>query len=213
MKINEVEKLVGITKKNIRFYEEKGLLHPTHLAENGYRDYSEKDVEELRKIKLLRRLSVPIEEIRLVQEEKISFAECMDRQQSDLRKEQENLERVCAMCAELQEKEQTYGTLTASVYLDRLEQLEMGGARFMNVQEQDQRKQKNSSWIAAIVMILFMAAIMGIMIWGQSVDPMPIGFFVVMLAVPVIIIVGVLLALYMRLKEIEGGEANEAAKY
>ena len=83
----------------------------------------------------------------------------------------------------------------------------------MNVQEQDQRKQKNSSWIAAIVMILFMAAIMGIMIWGQSVDPMPIGFFVVMLAVPVIIIVGVLLALYMRLKEIEGGEANEAAKY
>ncbi|MDE6997414.1 MAG: MerR family DNA-binding transcriptional regulator, partial [Oscillospiraceae bacterium] len=25
MKINEVESLVGITKKNIRFYEEKGL--------------------------------------------------------------------------------------------------------------------------------------------------------------------------------------------
>ena len=26
MKINEVEALVGITKKNIRFYEEQGLL-------------------------------------------------------------------------------------------------------------------------------------------------------------------------------------------
>ena len=28
MKINEVEALVGITKKNIRFYEEQGLLKP-----------------------------------------------------------------------------------------------------------------------------------------------------------------------------------------
>ena len=28
MKINEVERLIGITKKNIRFYEELGLLNP-----------------------------------------------------------------------------------------------------------------------------------------------------------------------------------------
>ena len=28
MRINQVEEVVGITKKNIRFYEEKGLLHP-----------------------------------------------------------------------------------------------------------------------------------------------------------------------------------------
>ncbi|MDY5613391.1 MerR family transcriptional regulator, partial [Dysosmobacter sp.] len=28
MKINEVEALVGITKKNIRFYEGEGLLTP-----------------------------------------------------------------------------------------------------------------------------------------------------------------------------------------
>ena len=39
MKINEVEKLIGITKKNIRFYEEQGLLSPSRNRENGYRDY------------------------------------------------------------------------------------------------------------------------------------------------------------------------------
>ena len=32
MKINEVEALVGITKKNIRFYEEQGLLKPDGTA-------------------------------------------------------------------------------------------------------------------------------------------------------------------------------------
>ena len=33
LKINEVEALVGITKKNIRFYEEKGLLSPSFNVE------------------------------------------------------------------------------------------------------------------------------------------------------------------------------------
>ena len=44
MKINEVEALVGITKKNIRFYEEKGLLCPVRNSENGYRDYGQAEV-------------------------------------------------------------------------------------------------------------------------------------------------------------------------
>ena len=52
MKINEVEQQAGITKRNIRFYEQQGLLSPKRNGENGYRDYSEEDVAELKKIKL-----------------------------------------------------------------------------------------------------------------------------------------------------------------
>ena len=44
MKINEVEQLVGVTKRNIRFYEKEGLLSPGR-TDNGYRDYGEEDVE------------------------------------------------------------------------------------------------------------------------------------------------------------------------
>ena len=62
MKIYQVEELVGITKKNIRFYEDEGLLCPERDPQNGYRDYTIKDVRQLEKIKLLRKLSVPIEE-------------------------------------------------------------------------------------------------------------------------------------------------------
>ena len=39
LKINEVEALVGITRKNIRFYEAEGLLSPRRNSQNGYRDY------------------------------------------------------------------------------------------------------------------------------------------------------------------------------
>ena len=65
MKIQQVEELVGISKKNIRFYEEQGLLRPGR-AENGYREYRQADVLRLKEIKLLRKLAVPIEDIRAV---------------------------------------------------------------------------------------------------------------------------------------------------
>ena len=45
MKINEVEAAVGVTKKNIRFYEEEGLISPSREPGNGYRSYSQADVE------------------------------------------------------------------------------------------------------------------------------------------------------------------------
>ena len=44
MKIKQVEELVGITRKNIRFYEEQGLLN-VERAENGYREYHTADIE------------------------------------------------------------------------------------------------------------------------------------------------------------------------
>lgn len=63
MKIKQVEELVGITRKNIRFYEEQGLLQVAR-ADNGYREYHMQDVRRLQQIRLLRKLSVPLEDIR-----------------------------------------------------------------------------------------------------------------------------------------------------
>ena len=44
MKINDVEQILGITKANIRFYEKEGLLTPGR-TENGYRDYTQRDID------------------------------------------------------------------------------------------------------------------------------------------------------------------------
>ena len=38
MQIKQVETLVGMTQKNIRFYEKEGLLAPRREAGNGYRN-------------------------------------------------------------------------------------------------------------------------------------------------------------------------------
>ena len=80
MKINEVEAAVGVTKKNIRFYEEEGLISHSREPGNGYRSYSQADVERLRRIKLLRKLDVPLAEIREMLEGQRTLAEGMSPQ-------------------------------------------------------------------------------------------------------------------------------------
>lgn len=54
MLIREVEERCGISKKNIRFYEQQGLLQPKRNASN-YREYEEADLIVLKKIILLRK--------------------------------------------------------------------------------------------------------------------------------------------------------------
>ena len=61
---NEVQEKTNLSRKAIEYYEEKGLVHPKKL-ENGYRDYSDGDVEVLKKISLLRNLGLSISEIAL----------------------------------------------------------------------------------------------------------------------------------------------------
>ena len=51
MKINQAAELAGITSKNIRFYEDQGLITPARDSGNGYRDYSMEDVEQLYRIR------------------------------------------------------------------------------------------------------------------------------------------------------------------
>lgn len=63
MKRSEVEKITGLRRKAILYYEEKKLISPA-LEENNYRNYSEEDLNRLIKISLYRRLGLSISEIK-----------------------------------------------------------------------------------------------------------------------------------------------------
>ena len=62
MTIKDVEMLLDIPRATVRFYEKEGLISPTREG-NGYRDYSDEDVEKLQKIIILRKIGLPVEEI------------------------------------------------------------------------------------------------------------------------------------------------------
>lgn len=63
MRIQEVCKHLNVTRKAVEYYIEQALLRPSVL-ENGYRDFSQEDVEQIRKIMILRKLGLGISEIR-----------------------------------------------------------------------------------------------------------------------------------------------------
>ena len=216
MKINEVEAQVGITKKNIRFYEEQGLLSPRRNSENGYRDYGEAEVAILRQIKLMRKLGVPLEEIRRMQAGG-TVADGMRRHLVTLEREQKSLEQSIQLCQSLKDREERLDALDAAALLEEMERLEQRGTTFQDKQKHDAKPVR---YAGAIVMALLttalMAALIVLMVWGFTTDPVdapPLALLAVMVAIPGVIILGVLLALFQRIKEIQKGEEDDAKSY
>lgn len=62
MLLNEIVKEVEMTKRAIKYYEEKGLL-TVNKDNNGYRNYSKQDVDTLKKISVYRKLGIGIKDI------------------------------------------------------------------------------------------------------------------------------------------------------
>ncbi len=50
MTIKEVENKTGLARSNVRFYGKEKLIEPSRNERNGYREYSEKDVEDIKKL-------------------------------------------------------------------------------------------------------------------------------------------------------------------
>ncbi len=216
MKINEVEAQVGITKKNIRFYEEQGLLSPRRNSENGYRDYGEAEVAALRQIKLMRKLGVPLEEIRRMQAGG-TVADGMRRHLVTLERERKSLEQSIQLCQSLKDREERLNALDAAGLLEEMDRLEQAGATFQDKQKNDL---KPARYAGAIVMALLttvlMTAIIALMVWGFTVDladAPPLALVAVLVAIPGVVILGVLLALFQRIKEIQKGEEDDAKNY
>ena len=216
MKINEVEALVGITKKNIRFYEEKGLLSPSRNSENGYRDYGESEVAVLRRIKLMRKLGVPIEEIRRMQEGTQTVGDGMRRHLITLERERRNLEESMRLCELLKERTEPLNELDAASVLEEMERLEQSGTSFQNKQRQDVRIRYVAPIVVSVVLVVAMAASVGVMLWGFYMDPEeapPLVVVFIAVAMPLLVIAGILLALFQRITEIGKGEIDDARVY
>lgn len=212
MKINEAEQILGMTKKNIRFYEQQGLLKPSRNSSNGYREYSDEDIDALRKIKLLRKLGIPIEEIKKLQAHYLTFEDCLHRHLIALERERKNMENIEAFCHGLLAEDISLESLPADKLLKDIENMEEGGARFMDKQKGDKALRKNAVIAAVIVIaIMLIPMIAAIGVW-ITVD-FPLIFVVLFTVVPLITIISILIALKERFKEIKGGEWNEASKY
>lgn len=119
MTIKEIETLAGMTRANIRFYESEGLLSPARHS-NGYRDYSENDLEVLKRIRLLRTLHISLDEIKSLQTGDRELTDALDEHLKRLESEKTGLEQSEEICKVMRSDGVQFQTLDAQHYLDAM---------------------------------------------------------------------------------------------
>lgn len=63
MKINEAAKTLGVSAETLRYYERIGLIGRVTRRSGGSRDYSDKELEGIRRVTALRKGGVAIEDL------------------------------------------------------------------------------------------------------------------------------------------------------
>lgn len=215
MKIKQVEELVDITRKNIRFYEEQGLLS-VERSENGYREYSMEDVKRLKQIRLLRGLSVPLDDIRQLFSGKYTLEDILERQLTHLERQKESLDKTQLYCRQLLAGTPRLETLDVDGCLEQMDKLKQEGVKFMDESHKDSRKKKQQGALLGAGIMLFLtlapvAAVFGISI--STGEHIPMWILVAFTCISVAVSVAIVAALVGRIKEIKGGEEDEASKY
>lgn len=120
MTIKELEERSGMNRSNIRFYEREGLLSPQR-HDNNYRDYSEEDLRQLLRIRLLRSLEVPLEEIRALQQGEKELDAALQEHLRTLEQKAQTLQNAQQICRDIRRDGAQYDTLDAQHYLDAMQ--------------------------------------------------------------------------------------------
>ena len=85
MNIKAAEERSGVSRQNIRFYEREGLLTPDRNPENDYREYGEAHVDILKRIRVMRMVDMPLDQIKRVLEGTLSPAQAAQAQKIKLK--------------------------------------------------------------------------------------------------------------------------------
>ena len=119
MNIKDMEQHSGMTRANIRFYEQEGLLSPRRQS-NGYRDYSDDDLQQLHRIHLLRTLGLSLEEIRAAQKGELPLDRLLENRAAALDKQAADAQQYAQLCRRIRQDGAQYSTLDGQHYLNAL---------------------------------------------------------------------------------------------
>ena len=125
------------------------------------------------------------------------------------------MEKLFAYAGAMVSREITIDSLDSDLWLDEMENMEKEGIDFVDVSKVDIRMKKKAGALGGgAVMIVLMCLVMGLVIWGMRTDPeMPMPVGILLIGIPAIIVIAIMVSIRNRVKEIDGGEEDEAAKY
>lgn len=145
MNIQEVERKSRLDRANIRFYEKEGLLTPERKA-NGYRDYSEDDLQLLLKIKLLRQLGFSLDAIRSLKEGSTDLEAAVARRLESVGMQRQELGAIERVCVEMKTDGARFHTLDTERYLNAYDNALQGEDLRPAVPETDRVRSATVPW-------------------------------------------------------------------
>lgn len=101
---SEFAKMVGVTKRTLRYYDQIDLLSPTYKNEAAHRYYSVEDIEKMQRIAALKFIGLPISEIREILSRNYSIKESLQLQQQIMQDKVKQIESVMKAISEIEEK-------------------------------------------------------------------------------------------------------------
>ena len=174
-------------------------------------------MERLRRIKLLRKLDVPLAEIRQMLEGECTLADGMTRQLERLNTRRADLNEAVGFCTLLQKEPVSLNELDVEQTLARLAAKEEQGVTFVDIEQVDRKAERiKGALVGAGLFTAIMLLTIGIMAWSFCVDPQdvpPLPLLVVLFGIPAACIIGTLKVLVDRLKEIGKGEEDAYRNY
>ena len=214
MFINEVEHLVGLSKKSIRYYEENGFLNPSRNKENDYRIYQEEDIRKLQVIKFLRELDVPIKDLKSLNEGALTLQECMTDRIQKIEQEENNYQKIKEMCQEISKSKESYQEIDITKYFQEVNKLNKEGFTMRNIKT-NKKKKIIGAILSSAIFSLFFLFIAGIITYFQvtEAEKMPWFLYSFLMLLFLFPLIGIIYNLIVRIKEINGGEEDEASKY
>lgn len=166
MKTKEVEKLVGISSTNLRFYEREHLLEPQRNKENNYREYSEEDIERLKQIKMLRMIGVPIPEIQELLAGGTSLRPAIEKRLEEINQEEAELSATRKVCENILNCNIEMEMLNTELFSKNKEVWE-NKLEDMLCKDKAEKLRWMTSILLSIIVILFSFAPLS---WGMETD-------------------------------------------
>lgn len=132
MKIKELENLLSISRSNIRFYEKQGLFSPER-KDNNYREYTNQDIEVLKKIIIFRKMGFTVEEIKLIQNNDLPFAEAIANAQRRIEDEIEQLNGSLKLIKQVAQENLSLDEIDIDEHWNTISESEKSGEKFVDI--------------------------------------------------------------------------------
>jgi len=132
MTIKEVEQMLDVPRATIRFYEKEKLIRPERSG-NSYREYSEEDVAALKKIVILRKIGMPVSDIKELLGKKVSLQDMLSKNIVSIEEQMRELEGALKVCKVMQSNNEDIGTFDENYYWEEIRTEEKAGNKFLEI--------------------------------------------------------------------------------